>query len=67
VRGGKQDQPDKELERARREQKQRREQRGNEDRGRADSCGELAFQATSARFAASSCSLVRPKRRSRLR
>jgi hypothetical protein len=49
-----------------RQQKKRGEQRGDEDRRRAHPYRELTFQATSARFAASICSLVRPKRRSRL-
>ena len=54
-----------------RQEEQRGKQRRDQDDGRADPLGELAykltFQATSARLVASSCSLVRPKRRSRLR
>jgi hypothetical protein len=53
-------------ERGPRQQEQDGEQRGDEDRGGADPRSKLTFQATSARFADSSCSLVRPKRRSRL-
>ena len=65
--GGKQkDQRDQQLQRAGREEEQRGEQRGDEDGRRAYACRKLTLQATSARLAASSCSLVRPKRRSRL-
>jgi hypothetical protein len=65
--GENQQKPDQEGKRGTGEQEQRREQAGDEDRGGRDPRSELTFQATSARFAASSCSLVRPKRRSRLR
>ena len=61
------DERDERNEQGLRQQEKRREQRRYEDRGRAGARSELAFQATSARFAAWSCSLVRPKRRSRLR
>jgi hypothetical protein len=66
VRRKQEDQRDQELERAPRKEKQRGEQRGDQDRRRAYARRKLTLQATSARLAASSCSLVRPKRRSRL-
>ncbi|OLE18229.1 MAG: hypothetical protein AUG50_06660 [Betaproteobacteria bacterium 13_1_20CM_3_63_8] len=50
-----------------RQQEQRRDEQRDQHRGRAYARRKSSLQATSARFACSSCSLVRPKRRSRLR
>jgi hypothetical protein len=58
-------------EREARQEEKRRQERGDQLRSGGDPRGERAAQATSARFAgsasAATCSLVRPKRRSRLR
>jgi hypothetical protein len=67
VRREQENQPDQELQRERREKEQRGEERRDQDRRGPYPRSKLSFQATSARFVASSCSLVRPKRRSRLR
>ena len=50
-----------------RQQEKRCEETDDQRRGGGDSCSERALQATSARLDSDTCSLVRPKRRSRLR
>ena len=49
-----------------RQQEQRGEEADDQRRGGGDARGEDALQATSARLDSETCSLVRPKRRSRL-
>jgi len=58
---------DEQAQEAGREEKQRPDQRRDQYRGRAEARRQYAAQATSARPASATCSLVRPKRRSRLR
>ena len=70
-RAGRDEQRDEDRERRARQEEKRGEEADEERRRRGDARGKRAFQAAPARLleldAAATCSLVRPKRRSRLR
>jgi hypothetical protein len=67
VRGPGDQQRAERAERGGRQQEQRREERGNQRYRGGEPRSEPFFQATSGRDDSATCSLVRPKRRSRVR